>query len=713
MEPTMKNKSEPEIPASLPSPLRDDLDDEAGQRAMQVVDARMEAYQLRLKVVQLNERIARLTRVAAQSAAQHQMQMEEMRRSSSWRITAPLRYAKDMLVGVRSMAGRVMRAVERDGGVATTVRRGLDMYRRSGVKGLRRAMGAAGHGGHDYETWVLRYDTIDPMRRDGWREAVMAMPVKPLISIVMPTYNPDPSWLTAAIESVQAQIYPHWELCIANDASPDPRCREVLDRLASQDRRIKVVHREKNGHISAASNSALEIATGEWIALMDHDDLLPEHALFWVADAIQRQPDVQLIYSDEDKIDGDGKRFGAYFKPDWNFDLFLSQNMFSHLGVYRADLMRAVGGFRLGMEGSQDYDLVLRCIERIRPDQIHHIPKVLYHWRVHAESTASSNDAKPYAQIAGARALNEYFQRNGVKGHVESLAHGYRVHYELPDPAPRVSLIIPTRNAMSLVRQCIESIERLTTYPNYDIIIVDNGSDDPAAIAYFAELASRQRFTVIRNDDEFNYSALNNLAVAHASGDIVGLVNNDIEVISPDWLSEMVSLALQPGVGAVGAKLWYPDHTLQHGGVILGVGGVASHAHKHLAHGHRGYFGRADLIQSFSAVTAACLVISKKNYEAVHGLDEVNLKVAFNDVDFCLRLREMGLRNVWTPYAELFHHESATRGEDLEPEKKLRFESEVAYMLERWGDLIGRDPAYHPNLTLQADDFSLAWPPIS
>jgi GT2 family glycosyltransferase len=201
--------------------------------------------------------------------------------------------------------------------------------------------------------------------------------------------------------------------------------------------------------------------------------------------------------------------------------------------------------------------------------------------------------------------------------------------------------------------------------------------------------------------------------VAHASGDIVGLVNNDIEVISPDWLSEMVSLALQPGVGAVGAKLWYPDHTLQHGGVILGVGGVASHAHKHLAHGHRGYFGRADLIQSFSAVTAACLVISKKNYEAVHGLDEVNLKVAFNDVDFCLRLREMGLRNVWTPYAELFHHESATRGEDLEPEKKLRFESEVAYMLERWGDLIGRDPAYHPNLTLQADDFSLAWPPIS
>ncbi|RYE61650.1 MAG: glycosyltransferase, partial [Oxalobacteraceae bacterium] len=401
-----------------------------------------------------------------------------------------------------------------------------------------------------------------------------------------------------------------------------------------------------------------------------------------------------------------------YFKPDWNIDLFLSQNMFSHLGAYRVDLVREVGGFRLGLEGSQDYDLVLRCMERIRSDQIHHIPKVLYHWRVHADSTASSNEAKPYAQIAGARALNEHFQRAGVKGHVETLDHGYRAHYDLPDSPPLVSLVIPTRNAASLVRQCIESIVSLTTYRNYEIVIVDNGSDELEAIEYFRELAAKPGFKVIRDDGEFNYSALNNKAVAQCSGAIVGLVNNDIEVISPEWLSEMVSIALQPGVGAVGAKLWYPDGTLQHGGVILGVGGVASHAHKHLARGHKGYFGRADLIQSFSAVTAACLVISRANYEIVHGLDEINLKIAFNDVDFCLRLRELGLRNVWTPYAELFHHESATRGEDVDPEKKQRFASEVAYMKKRWGDLIERDPAYHPNLTLTSDDFSMAWPPI-
>ncbi|RYF66857.1 MAG: glycosyltransferase, partial [Comamonadaceae bacterium] len=421
--------------------------------------------------------------------------------------------------------------------------------------------------------------------------------------------------------------------------------------------------------------------------------------------------DAQLVYSDEDKIDDEGNRSAPYFKPDWNVDLFRSHNMFSHLGVLSTALVREVGGFRKGFEGSQDWDLVLRCSERVQPSQIVHIPRVLYHWRIHVESTSKSMDAKPYAAVAGERALDEHFQRLGVDARAEFVGYGYRAHYELPSPAPLVSLIIPTRNGMQLVRQCIDSIRSRTDYRPWEIILVDNGSDDPAALAYFATLAQSPDVRVIRDDREFNYSALNNQAVAVARGEFVALVNNDIEVISPEWLGEMVSLAVQPGVGAVGARLWYPNMTLQHGGVILGPSGVAVHAHKKLPKGLDGYAGRALLIQSFSAVTAACLVVRKSLYDEVGGLDEVNLKVAFNDVDFCLRLREAGYRNVWTPYAELLHHESATRDKDVRPERTERFEREIAYMQQRWGALIDADPAYSPNLTMETEDFSFAWPP--
>ena len=527
----------------------------------------------------------------------------------------------------------------------------------------------------------------------------------------MPCYNPDPQFLRAAIASVQAQIYPRWQLCIADDASSSPLVRGVLESCQTQDPRIQVVFRPKNGHISAASNSALELVTGDWVALMDHDDLLPEDALLWVAECVRDHPDVRLIYTDEDKVDDQGRRSDPYFKPDWNLDLFRSHNMFSHLGVLRTDLMREVGGFRQGLEGAQDWDLVLRCSERVAPEQIKHIPRVLYHWRIHEQSTANSIDAKPYATIAGERALNEHFQRLAVDAKAEYVGCGYRTHFGLPSPPPLVSLIIPTRNAIGLVRQCIESIQARTDYPNWEIILVDNGSDDPAALAYFEELAAQPRIRVLRDDGPFNYSALNNQAVAIAHGEFVGLINNDIEVMSPGWLSEMVSLARQQGVGAVGARLWYPDMTLQHGGVVIGLGGVAGHSHKRLPRGMHGYAQRAVLVQSFSAVTAACLVVRKSAYAQVGGLDAVNLKVAFNDVDFCLRLREAGYRNVWTPYAELIHHESATRGDDIAPEKRERFQREVLYMKQRWPAVIAHDPAYNPNLTLDSEDFALAWPP--
>lgn len=562
-----------------------------------------------------------------------------------------------------------------------------------------------------YPGWIREFDVLTETVRAAMAAQAQSFANKPLISIVMPVYNPNPAWLQEAIESVCSQGYPHWELCIADDASPDPAIRPLLEHYAQMDKRIKVVFRDQNGHISAASNSALALAQGDWIALLDHDDVLADHALFWVLDAINRHPACRLIYSDEDKIDEVGTRSDPYFKCNWNQDLFYSQNMFSHLGVYSADLVREVGGFRTGLEGSQDYDLALRCIERIAPEQIHHIAKVLYHWRIHADSTAHSSEAKPYAMIAGEKALNEHFERQGVAAKAESVGHGYRVRHGLPEALPLVSLIIPTRNDLKLIRQCVESILKKTTYSNYEILIVDNGSDDAATLRYLKGLASDSGIRVVRDDRPFNYSALNNAAVKLARGEIVGLINNDIEVISPGWLSEMVSHALRPEVGAVGARLWYADDTLQHAGVILGLEGFAGHVHRYLPRGNVGYCGRAALTQSFSAVTGACLVVKKSIYEAVGGLNEIDLQVACNDIDFCLRVRQAGYRNIWTPFAELYHHESSSRGFDDTPEKLARAAKETAYMWQRWGDILQNDPAYSPNLTLYNADFGLAWPP--
>jgi glycosyltransferase involved in cell wall biosynthesis len=563
--------------------------------------------------------------------------------------------------------------------------------------------------GNNYPKWVQDYDTLTETMRTTMRKNIVDFSEKPIISVVMPVYNPNPIWLAEVIESVRNQIYPNWELCIADDLSSDNSIRPILEQYAESDPRIKVIFREKNGHISNASNSALELVSGEWIALLDHDDILPEHALYWVVDAINKYPKIRMIYSDEDKINENGSRFGPYFKCDWNEDLFYSHNMFSHLGVYHAQLIRKVGGFRIGLEGSQDYDLALRCIEHIDANQIHHIPRVLYHWRLHAESTASSSEAKPYAMIAGERAITEHLERKGVNAKAELIVYGYRVRYALPQISPLVSLIIPTRNGLKLLEQCVGSIISKTTYPNYEILVVDNGSDDFATLNYLREITSNLKVRVIRDDRAFNYSALNNAAVKLARGEIIGLVNNDIEVISPDWLSEMVSHALRPNVGAVGAKLLYPNDTVQHAGVLLGVTGIAAHAHKNLPRYGHGYFSRANLIQSFSAVTAACLVVKKSIYESIGGLNEIDLKIAFNDVDFCIRLCQAGYKNIWTPYAELYHHESATRGYEDSPEKRERFANEVAYM-ER-NSLSISDPAYSPNLTLDNDDFSLAWPP--
>lgn len=650
-----------------------------------------------------------------------------MQKSTSWKATAPARKLITLTRRLNRGLKLLPSVIRRGGGLKSTVRKTISVWRQHGTAGLiARARWVANPGSssfvspesgevihsHDYASWVKLYDTLDD--NDRWRisEEIRQWKDQPLISIIMPVYNPPMDLLREAIDSVTAQLYKNWELCIADDASTDPEVIAYLKGLTKQDQRFKVVLREKNGHISKASNSALELASGRYVALMDNDDLLPAHALYWIARAVHENPDAAVIYSDEDKIDVEGNRSAPYFKTDWNLYLFRSHNMISHLGVYRRDLVQRVGGFREGMEGSQDYDLALRCVEQVRPDQIVHIPHVLYHWRVHPGSTAMSLGEKPYAQIAGQNALDQHLQRIGIKGHAELLDFGmYRVHYDLPADQPLVSLIIPTRNAVGLVRQCIESITSKTSYQHYEIILVDNGSDDPESLQYFESLKLQQNIRVLRDDGPFNYSALNNRAVREARGELVGLINNDIEVISPDWLSEMVSLALQPGAGAVGARLWYPDNRLQHGGVIMGPLTLAGHAHKMLPRGHHGYFGRASLIQGMSAVTAACLIVRKSIFEEVGGLNEVELKIAFNDVDFCLKVMAAGYQNIWTPNADLYHHESATRGLEDTPEKIERFKGEVRYVQEKWAKIIANDPAYNPNLSFELEDFSLAFPP--
>ena len=563
----------------------------------------------------------------------------------------------------------------------------------------------------DYEAWRAEFGTTaqEKAAMAAWAQA---LPEPPPIAVLMPVFNPKPEWLQAAIDSVREQLYPHWQLCIADDCSTDPRIRPLLEAAMAADPRIQVVFRERNGHICASSNSALELVQAPWVALLDHDDLMPDEALIWVAKAIAGHPDARLFYSDEDKLSPAGERFDPYFKGDWNPVLMEAQNMFSHLGVYATDLVRQVGGFREGFEGSQDHDLVLRCSEQLRREQIVHIPRVLYHWRVHPQSTAGGAKAKPYTVQAAERAISEHLQRCALPlRQISWTAVGFKAELALPELPPRVSLIIPTRNGLQVLRPCLTSLLERTRYRDLEVLVVDNGSDDPATLEFLADLEQQGQIRVLRDPSPFNYSALNNRAVQQASGELICLLNNDIEVIDPGWLEELVLQALRPGVGAVGARLLYPNRTLQHGGVLLGVGGVANHAHLGWPGDHPGYFSRAQLTQEMAAVTGACLLVRRSHYEAVGGLNEQQLKVAFNDVDFCLKLREQGLQNVYAPAARLIHHESVSRGQDLSPEKAARFAAEVAWMQQRWGDQLPQDPAYNPNLSLDNPHFRLAWPP--
>ncbi|MFN2475454.1 MAG: glycosyltransferase [Chthoniobacterales bacterium] len=565
-----------------------------------------------------------------------------------------------------------------------------------------------------YQQWVREFDTFSEAKRTALRRRLRALRRQPLISVLMPVFDPDVRFLRAAIESVKAQVYERWELCIADDASTDPRVRALLEKAAASDDRVKLFFRETNGHISAASNSALALATGEWCALLDHDDELAPAALSFVALEIAEHPNCALIYSDEDKIDETSVRSNPFFKTDWNPQLFLGQNYINHLGVYRADLLREIGGFREGFEGSQDYDLALRCIERLTPEQIRHIPRVLYHWRTAAGSLAGLVDAKPYAREAARRAIHEHLERSAIRARVEPCpenGESHRVVYALPEQLPLVTAVILTRDRAALLEQCVRSLRERTEYAALEILIVDNGSAEAATHELFAKLKEQGGVRVLHDDGEFNFSRLNNLAAQQAAGELLLFLNNDIEATEPGWLAEMVSHALRPNIGAVGARLWFPNETLQHGGVVLGLGGAAGHAHVRIPRGHPGYFNRAVLQGDYSAVTAACVLVPRHAFYAVGGFNERDLAVNFNDVDFCLRLRRKGLEIVWTPYANLIHHESASRGHHRSEGEQAQFAREITYTQWQWGAQLMDDPLYSPNLTLSLPGFEIAFPP--
>lgn len=554
----------------------------------------------------------------------------------------------------------------------------------------------------DYEQWYENHkalpEELEKQKNEKWKR-------KPLISIVVPVYNTPQVFLRQMIESVQNQSYSEWELCIGNASPENKEMKKILEEYKN-DARIKEVEIPENKGISQNTNRAMEIASGELIGLLDHDDLLAPNALYEIAKAVNEHPDPEVIYTDEDKVTTDLKEhFQPHLKPDFNLDLLRSNNYICHFFVASRDLIKRVGGFRPEFNGAQDYDLILRCTEQAK--QIVHIPKILYHWRVHKASTADNPASKMYAFDAGKRAIEEHLVRCRTKGtvqHTKDLGF-YRVKYEVCGE-PLVSIIIPNKDQSEALKKCLDSIREKTSYRNYEIIIVENNSEEPETFAFYKKIAG-EKIKVVTWEGEFNYSAINNFGVRHARGDYLLLLNNDVEIINGDWLTEMLSHCQRKEVGIVGAKLYYPDNTIQHAGIIIGIGGVAGSVFVGLPRAFSGYLHKASIQLDLSAVTAACMLVKRSVFEQVGGLEE-KLKVAFNDVDFCLRVREKGYLVVYDPYAELYHYESKTRGAEDTKEKIRRFQTEIEYMRSHWIGLLKKgDPYYNCNLSLTKWDYSL------
>ncbi len=573
-------------------------------------------------------------------------------------------------------------------------------------------LGRAINFSHDYRHWLARNGAPRAADYERMAEMAAAFRIHPRFSFIIPAYNTPPHLLRACLDSLLEQSYGEFEICVADDNSPDRTVLETLADYAARDSRVRYVARPFNGHISAASNSALALATGDFVVLVDHDDLLPDYALFVLAYYINRHPHADIFYSDEDKVTLEGYRVQPYFKGRFNQFLMYGHNMVSHLGVYRRALIEQVGGFRLGLEGSQDYDLTLRCLEAAGPDSIVHIPHILYHWRIMPGSTAMAADQKGYAVVAAQSAINGHFERTGLPFRsIEGFAPGCTGIRPSRQFDTSVSIIIPTRNGYDLLEPCVASIlERDAA--NTEIIIVDNGSDDPATLAYLEKLAERDEIRVVRDPGEFNFSRINNMAARAATGDILCFLNNDTEVISADWLNRARAFLSLGEIGMVGARLLFPDGTLQHFGIALGMGEhrVAGIPHLGLDGHLPGYLGKARLLQEVSAVTAACMFVRRTDFLAVGGFEE-ELRVAYNDVDLCLKIREMGLKILADPDITLVHKESRTRGSDKHGARAKRLDEEAAWMRRRWAERLDNDPYYSPNIDLGRIDFAYAADP--
>lgn len=555
----------------------------------------------------------------------------------------------------------------------------------------------------DYKEW---YENHKVSQEELEKQKKKVFVYAPKISILVPVYNTPQVFLKQMIQSVRKQTYANWELCIANANPDNEEVKQILEICTKKDDRIKVVNVPENEGIAQNTNRALDIATGEFIGLLDHDDLLEENALYEIVSCLNKKKETDVLYTDEDKVTTDlDEYFLPNFKPDFNLDMLRTNNYICHFFVAKKELIEKVGGFRAEYNGAQDYDLILRCTEQAQ--NVTHIAKILYHWRVHKESTADNPLSKMYAYEAGKKAIEGHLARCHTDGEVlqtDNLGF-YRVKYPVKGK-PLVSILIPNKDQVDTLDKCLRSIEERTDYDNYEIIIIENNSTEQKTFDYYNQICN-DKIRVVYWKKEFNYSAINNFGVDQAKGEYLLLLNNDMEVISRDWMSELLGHCQRPEVGAVGARLYYPDDTVQHAGIIIGIGGVAGSVFVGMKRGYTGYMHRAAIQQDLSAVTAACMMIKRSVFEEAGRLEE-QLKVAFNDVDLCLKIRKNGYLIVYDPYVELYHYESKTRGAEDTKEKVRRFQSEIEYMRCHWIDILKNgDPAYNPNLTLKKWDYSL------
>jgi GT2 family glycosyltransferase len=559
----------------------------------------------------------------------------------------------------------------------------------------------------DYDRWI-KNNSLSEERIAEIKHEIYGFHYKPKISVIMPVYNVSKIWLEKAINSVKFQFYENWELCIADDGSTTKYIRQTLERYARKEKRIKLKYLERNQGISGASNAALSMATGEFVAMLDNDDEISFNALYEYVKLLNNNQEADLIYSDEDKIDVKGNRQQPFFKPDYSPELLLSMNYVCHFSMFRKSLINDMGGFRYGYEGSQDYDLILRFVEKTKPERVFHIPKILYHWRKIPGSAAAITEAKDYAFVSAKKALSDYLERNNIDGEVfdGKFLGSYRVKRKILHNQ-KVSILIVFKDQLEALKTCTISILDKTNYRNYEIVLINNQSEQEKTFEYLERLRANPIIQIMGYDKVFNYSAINNYIISQLNSEYFILLSNNAEVISPDWIETMLEFGQRKDVGAVGTLLYSSNGKIRHAGIIVGIRGAAGNSHRYFRKNAMGYFGRIKLVQNLSAVSGACLMTKKSVFTKADGFDE-NLSHHFFDVDYCLRIRERGYQVIYTPYAELYHHNPESKSLEKYPDVKETFEKQKRYFQEKWEDLLTKgDPYYNPNLAIDKEDFSI------